>query len=496
MAKPTQPQRKKARSTARQSTVGESVRVRMYRQGLGDCFLLTFPKERVGESFHVLIDCGVIGVAEDPRTMMQAVASDINEATGGRIDLAVITHEHWDHVSGFSPQQAHDIFENITVDQVWYAWTEDPLSALGRKIRAERAAKIKVLEKAASAFALSDPTRAKRFDTVLGFFGLGVTNPSGKVRPAFDYLAKRKGIKVRYCRSLDAPQSFPGVPGVCVYVLGPPENEALIKQVNPTASRQDGYSFGADSALEENLLAAFDRHAAADVVDGGDQVGDADLPFDAEFYASTEPSPALQELRKQTWDAPGQVWRRVDDDWMAAAETLALALDKYTNNTSLALAFELVASGRVLLFAADAQVGNWLSWQDAKWEVTKDGRTQIVTGPDLLKRTVLYKVGHHGSHNATLREKGLEQMISPELIALVPVNVAQARKNRWMDMPAEKLVVRLREKARGRVIYSDADRELPAVADLGDLTTQEQSAFLESLRSHPGRLYHELTLKM
>ena len=468
----------------------------MYRQGLGDCFLLSFPKEDDLEFFHVLIDCGVIGVATDPKTKMQAVANDIKAATGNRIDLAVVTHEHWDHVSGFSPQQARDVFEGISVEQVWYAWTEDPASALGRKLRAERAAKIMVLEKAATALAALDAARAARFDALLGFFGLGTTRPGGKVRPAFDYLGSRKGVRVRYCRPSDAPLLLPGVAGVRVYVLGPPENEALIKQVNPTAARQEGYSFTTSRALEEQLAAAFDRQAARDQGQNEENGDGADLPFDAEFYASDEPSPALQELKTQTWDVPGQEWRRVDHDWMGAAETLALALDKYTNNTSLALAFELVESGKVLLFAADAQVGNWLSWQDARWEITMDGRTQVVTGPDLLRRTVLYKVGHHGSHNATLREKGLEQMTSHELIALVPVNVAQARKNRWLDMPAEKLVERLREKARGRVIYSDEDKELPAAPDLNALSTREQKAFLDSLQSHPEKLYYDLTLQM
>jgi hypothetical protein len=33
-----------------------------------------------------------------------------------------------------------------------------------------------------------------------------------------------------------------------------------------------------------------------------------------------------------------------------------------------------------------------------------------VKAEDLLERTVLYKVGHHASHNATLRQKGLELM--------------------------------------------------------------------------------------
>jgi hypothetical protein len=34
-----------------------SIRVRMYRVGLGDCFLVTFPA-RNGPA-HVLVDCGV-----------------------------------------------------------------------------------------------------------------------------------------------------------------------------------------------------------------------------------------------------------------------------------------------------------------------------------------------------------------------------------------------------------------------------------------------------
>src|SRR5262245_46716677 len=41
------------------------VRVRMYRQGLGDCFLITFPREK-REPVHILIDCGALGrKAED-----------------------------------------------------------------------------------------------------------------------------------------------------------------------------------------------------------------------------------------------------------------------------------------------------------------------------------------------------------------------------------------------------------------------------------------------
>ena len=53
-----------------------SVKVRMYRQGLGDCFLITLPRDN-GGPFYVLIDCGVILGTQDAATKMKAVVQDI-----------------------------------------------------------------------------------------------------------------------------------------------------------------------------------------------------------------------------------------------------------------------------------------------------------------------------------------------------------------------------------------------------------------------------------
>jgi hypothetical protein len=118
-------------------------------------------------------------------------------------------------------------------------------------------------------------------------------------------------------------------------------------------------------------------------------------------------------------------------------------LQSYTNNTSLILALELgeMGKGQVLLFAADAQVGNWESWQT--WQCESDGCK--VTGPDLLKRTIFYKVGHHGSHNATLKEHGVEQMDDLKA-AIIPVDEEEAKKKRWGRMPLPDLIAAL-EKA-------------------------------------------------
>ena len=123
-------------------------------------------------------------------------------------------------------------------------------------------------------------------------------------------------------------------------------------------------------------------------------------------------------------DAPA--WRQIDTAWLDDASNFpaGACASSATTNAACVLAIEL-ANKDVLLFVADAQVGNWMSWQDLTW--TFDGRT--VTGPDLLARTVFYKVGHHGSHNATLREKGLE-MMKQLSIAAIPVDHDMAVKKR------------------------------------------------------------------
>jgi len=162
-----------------------------------------------------------------------------------------------------------------------------------------------------------------------------------------------------------------------------------------------------------------------------------------------------------------QAWRRIDLDWLGVSADLAMQLDDRTNNTSVVLAFEFVDTRRVALFVADAQVGNWLSWQDLKWG-TGD---QAVTGPDLLRRTVYYKVGHHGSSNATLKAKGLELMSSVDLSAFIPTNEKDAKKVRWGKMPFEGILAELLRRTHGRVVRAD-----DAWVQAGDVPASLQSA--------------------
>jgi hypothetical protein len=163
---------------------------------------------------------------------------------------------------------------------------------------------------------------------------------------------------------------------------------------------------------------------------------------------------------------------------------LALHLDSYTNNTCLAFAIEIgePGQGKVLLFPGDAQVGNWLSWGDLSWEVKdSSGKKQKVDVVSLLERTVLYKVGHHGSHNATLREKGLEKMVSPDLVAMIPVHRDTAADQKW-EFPYPPLWEALKKRTRGRVLLADAPDISEIESDIESLLSlAERRSFGEAI---------------
>ena len=83
-----------------------TVAIRCYGQGLGDCFLLAFPTPYRPHSPHyVVIDCGIAAGTPDEEARMKAVVEDIAVATGGTVHKLVITHQHYDHVVGFSHAQ-------------------------------------------------------------------------------------------------------------------------------------------------------------------------------------------------------------------------------------------------------------------------------------------------------------------------------------------------------------------------------------------------------
>jgi len=422
------------------------IKVRMYCQGLGDCFLLTIPSKG-GRNYYVLIDCGVILGTPDATTKMTAVVNDIIKTTNGKIDLLAATHEHWDHVSGWV--QTRDLWNDkdgkdpkkLKVDTVWFGWTEDKKDSLAKQLGNERSLTVAALTKAACRMQMSGSPAAAEVTNLVEFFGAAGANSTSEAMKVIANLSK----DIRYCLPTDSPQQLPGT-SVRAFVLGPPHDEKMIKKINPSKKASETYGMVSDMFLDNVAVALME-----DSTDG---------IFDKSFQIPLGAGQQMSFFQNYYWGEDrdstekDQSWRRIDGSWLDASSSMALALDSATNNTSLVLAFEL-DGGDVLLFAADAQVGNWLSWQDLKWKV--DGKE--VTGHDLLNRTIFYKVGHHGSHNATLREMGLEEMKALKL-AFLPVDQEMAKKKRWGQMPLPDLLKRLDAKTGDCVVRIDKD--LPA----------------------------------
>lgn len=432
------------------------VKVRMYRQGLGDCFLLAFPG-KAKKPFYLLIDCGVLIGQAPGRPDIRAVAQHIADSTNKRLDAVIASHQHWDHLSAFI--DAKDIFKGCSIGEVWMAWTENPADPLAKRL-AQKAKKtqmalargmVHLSEMADTTMSAPDKQWMGALQNVFGF--LGADGNARTTEAALQSLREFCGGKAKYRAPADPAIEMPELENVRIYVLGPPHDEQKIKSYNDKKSDPQTYHIAELSlaAQTEFLVAALEDRS-------GQASGFAKCPFDERHQINKgDGSQRYEPLAKRWLEGPENDWRAINLDWLRAMTGLALDLDNATNNTSLAVAIELGPGGKVLLFPADAQVGNWLSWRDQSW---KDANGRQVTVEDLFGRTVLYKVGHHSSHNATLRQRGLELMTSDDLIAIVPLDKATAIKKKW-PMPWPKLQTALLAATKGRMLQVD-DKALPA----------------------------------
>jgi hypothetical protein len=429
----------------------------MYRAKLGDCFLLAFPG-RNQKPVYMLIDCGIHSQYKGGSKIIKDIAKHIRDSTGGHIHVLVMTHEHADHISGF--HLARDTFRAMQIDEGWFAWTEDPDNTFARRIDRAKSLMLRGLRAAGPALAAAGSEAAQNIIGITDFFqfedGMGVS--SRETRDLIRELPDER----RYLKPKTPPLTLPGVSDTRIFVLGPPEDERLLMKARPSSKSGEVYR-GDDHALAlDDVLSAAFLAAAGDELDKSDRIrAEGGKPFASNLRLATnvvEANSKRYPFFHEHYLQDIENWRRIESDWQLPAESIALKLDSATNNTSLVLAIELEATGRVLLFAADAQVGNWLSWHQGGWsEVNGLGRGETLTAEDLLRRTVLYKVGHHGSHNATLREKGLEMMTSPELSAMIPVDEewARARKPHAWKMPFNPLYDDLRRRTGSRILRSD-----------------------------------------
>lgn len=457
-------------------STGTSVRVRMYRQGLGDCFLLTLSRD--GTATHVLVDCGVVG-RSDAVEAMQAVARDIEEATGGHLHLVVATHTHWDHVSGFA--DAANVFGEMTFGEVWLPSTENPGNEGARAIRVRRRGLVARLRSVADREPARNPL-SEGVTGVLRLFGecaaeggdAGAQASRDDEEAALAVL-RGQSRQVRYLDTRDAPLELPGG-GAKVYVLGP----------RPPAARPVAEAARGAMDLSSAFFAAAERFLSMGTEPDPEEIDrmERSQPFDASYRVDVaadgtliEPPPDVAGFFDACYFAKDREWRRIDTEWLGMGRGLALTLESHTNDGSLVLAFELPGSGKVLLFPGDARVAP-PPWSELRWSGAD------TTPAELLRRTVLYKVPHHCSQWAT-PAPALAAMESADLVALVSAD-AQAAESLGWRLPHPPLVEELLRKTRGRLLRSrGVDPVVPANPPEDGASTAEWQAFQQAVNVTP-----------
>jgi beta-lactamase superfamily II metal-dependent hydrolase len=376
----------------------QTIRIRMYRVGFGDCFLLSIPSakdRRIDIQQHILIDCGVhsrgdIGTIEK-------VVDSISETTDKKLAVIIATHAHQDHISGIS--KFGDIFTEFKVGEVWLPWTWDENNKKALEIQKRQAALTQQLFQHFQAQGIDANQNA--------LYTLENLNLSGNSR-AIELLKSGFGddkAKVRYLKAGDIlmPKDI-SIPGLSVRILGPPTSEEFLRQMNPPRSQRYLHMVGRKAEIANTIE-----------------------PFGPRWKVDAKLSNMRLDVKEEE-ELQNLAELSLDD--------LAFALDQARNNESLVTLFTFHNQHR-LLFAGDAQYGNWKWWLENE------------QSNDILSKINFFKIGHHGSHNATPKT-ALESMSDGEFAAMV-----STQSEPWDSIPRNQLMTRLSEKTRKHIVRSD-----------------------------------------
>jgi len=438
-----------------------NVKIRMYCLGTGDCFILKFCHNDAVE-FTMMIDCGSCqGGPAEFKPYVDHLAKYVNNS----VDLLVVTHEHNDHVNGFA--KCEDIFKDFKIGQAWFAWTEDPDDPTGaaKELQKKRSKMKLAFGNAMNAMSASTKNLARStgndfyaktsFDNnkvflkgleTLAEINLPAAGAAGGALPGMTkikQILKDKKVKTKYWNPGDSA-THPKANGIKFHVLGPPmEREYIFK---------DGKQ-GTD-VYKKMALSLNDSSLAANsfVNMGGTSI--SDLPFALHFSIPDNGSEVAEECADVMARYKKDSWRKIDDDWLSSAGSLALRLNSHINNTSLALAIEFTDSEKVLLFPGDAEYGSWESWHEIeKWKPKKATDKHFVE--DLLNRTVFYKVGHHLSYNGTALQKGIMMMEHEDLVSMATLDRNRISKGWKSTMPNKLLMQELIKRCKGKCFIMD-----------------------------------------
>jgi beta-lactamase superfamily II metal-dependent hydrolase len=393
----------------------DTLRIRMYNVGFGDCFLLFIPTEKGKRT--MLLDCGKHMSSKTGHKISEA-ANDIVETVSSagqpRIDVIVATHRHYDHISGFDSK----VWDPVEVGEVWMPWTEEIGNPAADTIRRNQNRLARALW---HRFGSTDDAIG-----ALAFNSMSNAGAQTRLRSGF------KGHPHhRYLPEVEVgPQAFltDVLPGVTVHALGPSHDPDVIALMDPPAGEffpdEPTEPVGAAPRAAAHRRPGSPAAAAPQANSSFRDIFAARYRMDTDTFTSRYP--ALADHAGTT-----EIDERSEVDMLAAAASLEDAI----NGTSLVLALEF---GDVcVLLAGDAEWGTW---------------SKILDDPasrDLLARTKAYKVSHHGSFNGTPKQF-VDELLPADAMSLVSLGPME----KWPSIPRMSLLAEL-ESAQRLLMRSD-----------------------------------------
>ncbi len=411
----------------------KKVSVLSFQVGFGDCYLLRFHYAG-NKKRHVLIDFGSFPKAPWLKvTGMRAVAEAIKAECGGKLDAVVATHRHADHITGFTTKEDDpgSVIASCKPDVVVQPWTEDP--------DAQRTAKKPTASFMGSAAGLHGVAAEKAFDR-----GIAFVDSLDSMRTLLPV------IEQQAARLRDEKQGFTA-DRLSFYGQNGLGNRSAVENLMEMGKKGEAryVYYGAESGLEAVLPGVKVKVLGPPTLEQSDAI---------KAYARKAPDEYwMTQTRTAMWlkdetslfpkvgstkfeSAPAHArWLISRLRTLKTRQLLEIvrSLDKVLNNTSVILLFEV--GGKKLLFPGDAQLENW------SYALQQPGV------PKLLSDVDFYKVGHHGSLNATPktlvwdnfthRNHGLGTMVS------TMKGVHGGEGGRPTEVPRETLVTALKTES-------------------------------------------------